>query len=133
MGSTGQLSDGWQVVVTGISPDAWTGIQASVLNDKPPAADQKDFVIGLLATFQGSGSGVFSGFRFDLITPSGTIYDQVNNNCGVIPNPIPPNLMTPGGQVRGNICFTVRTSDSPSVVMFDNQPDPNARVYFLLH
>jgi len=45
---------------------------------------------------------------------------------------VPPNLVTPGGEVRGNVCFTVRVSDIDSLVLFDNQSSDNDRLYFSL-
>ena len=61
-----------------------------------------------------------------------TTYDQLHNNCGVVPDMVPPNLVTPGGEVRGNVCFTVRVADIDSLVLVDNQPRDNDRLYFSL-
>jgi hypothetical protein len=61
-----------------------------------------------------------------------TTYDQINNSCGTVPDMVPPNLMTPGGSTRGNVCFTVRASDVDSLVLVDNQSTVADRLYFAL-
>jgi hypothetical protein len=131
-GAPGMLSDGWQVVITGVTPDAWSGIQAEIPSSVPPGSDQSDYEVRVQAMYEGDSTGVFTASRLALMTANGTIYDQLHNNCGTVPDMIPPNLMTPGGSVRGNACFSVRRSDIPSLLLFDNQSDENDRVFFAL-
>ncbi|HLZ26720.1 MAG TPA: hypothetical protein VKV73_05305 [Chloroflexota bacterium] len=132
LGATGTLADGWQLAVTGVTPDAWTGIHAAVPSTIAPASDQRDYVVRVQATFAGQGTGVFSGMRLALLSGTQTTYDQLHNACGTIPDMVPPNLMTPGGSVRGNVCFTVRASDVDSLTLFDNQATETDRLYFAL-
>jgi hypothetical protein len=132
LGAPGTLADGWQLVVTGVTPDAWTGIHAEVPSTIAPASDQRDYMVRVQATFLGQGTGVFSGMRLALVSGIQTTYDQLHNSCGTVPDMVPPNLMTSGGSVRGNVCFTVRTSDIDTLTMFDNQSTENDRVYFAL-
>ena len=133
LGAPGLLVDGWQLVVTGVSPDAWSGIHDSVPSSIAPAADQRDYEVRVGATYQGQGTGVFSAMRLALLSESTqTTYDQLHNGCGVVPDMVPPNLVTPGGEVRGNVCFTVRASDTDALVLFDNQSNDNDRLYFAL-
>jgi hypothetical protein len=132
LGAPGLLVDGWQLVVTGVSPDAWAGIHSAVPSSIAPAADQRDFEVRIWATYLGQGTGVFSAMRLALVTGSQTMYDQLHNGCGVVPEMVPANLVTPGGEVRGNVCFTVRASDSDTLVLFDNQSNDNDRLYFAL-
>jgi hypothetical protein len=131
-GAPGTLVDGWQLVITGVTPDAYTGIKADVPSAIAPAADQRDYMVRAQATYQGSGVGVFSGVRLALISATGNKYDQVYNSCGAIPAPLPPNVVTSGTTVRGNTCFMVRASDIGSLVLFDNQISESDRVYFAL-
>jgi hypothetical protein len=70
--------------------------------------------------------------RLALVSNIQTTYDQLHNGCGVVPDMVPPNLVTPGGEVRGNVCFTVRASDIDSLVLFDNQSAENDRLFFSL-
>ena len=115
-----------------MTPDAWTGIHAAVPSTVAPASDQRDYIVRVQATFAGQGTGVFSGMRLALVSGIQTTYDQLHNACGTIPDMVPPNLVTPGGSVRGNVCFTVRASDVGSLTLFDNQSTDADRLYFAL-
>lgn len=133
IGSPGLLADGWQLVVTGVTPDAWSGIHDAVpYNTQAPSSDQRDFEVRLQATYLGQSTGVFSSMRLALVGPNGVLYDQLNNSCGTLPDPVPPNLVTAGGVTRGNVCFVVRATDSPSLVLVDNQATDVDKQYFAL-
>jgi hypothetical protein len=132
LGAPGSLADGWQVVVTGVTPDAWSGIHSAIPSTIAPASDQRDYIVRVQATFLGQGTGVFSGMRLALVSGIQTTYDQVHNACGTVPDMLPPNLVTNGGSLRGNVCFTVRASDIDTLTMFDNQSTEADRVYFAL-
>jgi hypothetical protein len=132
LGAPGTLADGWQLVVTGVTPDAWKGIHDELPSTIGPSSDQRDFEVRVQATYMGQGTGVFSGMRLALLSGLQTTYNQINNSCGTVPDMIPPNLMTPGGSTRGNVCFTVRASDVDSLVLFDNQSIVADRLYFAL-
>src|SRR6202022_157049 len=130
LGAPGDLVDGWQLLVTGVTPDAWSGIHSAVPSTTPPAPGLRDYMVRVQATYLGQGTGVFSGMRLALVSGIQTTYDQLHNGCGIVPDMVPPNLVTPGGGVRGNICFTVRASDLDSLVLFDNQPNDTDKLYF---
>ena len=89
-------------------------------------------MVRVQATFLGQGTGVFSGMRLALVSGIQTTYDQLHNACGTVPDMLPPNLVTSGGSVRGNVCFTVRASDIDTLTMFDNQSTEADRIYFAL-
>ncbi len=132
-GAPGQLVDGWQMVVTGVTPDAYTGIKADVPSATAPASDQRDFMVRVQATYVAPGTGVFSGARLALLnTATQQTYDQVRNSCGVIPEAVVPSVSPQGATVRGNVCFMVRASDIGSLVAFDNQTSPADQVFFAL-
>jgi hypothetical protein len=133
VGAPGTLSDGWQLVVTGVTPDAFTGIHAAVPSTVAPASDLRDYIVRVQATFLGQGTGVFSGMRLAMVSRIQFTYDQLHNSCGTVPDMVPPNLMTPGGSVRGNVCFTVRASDIGALTLFDNQSTDADRLYFALN
>ncbi len=132
LGAPGNLPDGWQVVVTGVTPDAWAGIHSEVPSTIAPASDQRDFMVRVQATFVGQGTGVFSATRLALLSRVQTTYDQLHNACGTVPDMLPPNLVTSGSTVRGNVCFTVRASDIGGLTMFDTQSTDAERQYFAL-
>jgi len=132
VGAPGLLVDGWQLIVTGVTPDAYNGIKAAVTSSIAPAADQRDFMLRVQATYTGPGTGVFSGVRLALLSGIQTSYDQIHNNCGVIPDSLPPNVVTSGTTVRGNVCFTVRASDIDTLTLVDNQTSSADQVFFAL-
>jgi hypothetical protein len=129
-GAPGSLADGWQLMITGVTPDAWSGIKSAVPSAIPPAPDQRAFMVRVQATYLGQGTGVFSPMRLALASATDTRYDQRRNGCGAVPEMVPANLVTSGGVVRGNVCFTVRASDIDSLVMFDSQSADDERPYF---
>jgi hypothetical protein len=133
LGAPGNLVDGWQLVVQGISPDAYQGIKAEVPQAVAPAADQRDFIVRTQATYIGPGTGVFGSARLALYSSATQqTYDQTKNSCGAIPDALAPTVVTQGSVVRGNVCFVVRASDVGSLMAFDDQSNPNDRVYFAL-
>ena len=132
-GAPGSLVDGWQLVITGVTPDAFTGIKDSISSAIAPASDQRDYMVRIQATYLGPGTGVFSGVRIALLsTATHQSYDQIVNNCGIIPQSVPPDVVTQGTTVRGNVCFVVRASDIGSLIAYDKQPSESDRVYFSL-
>jgi hypothetical protein len=133
LGAQAVLADGWQLTVTGVSPDAFDGIQKEFPSARAPASDQRDFIVRIEVIYRGDGSGVFSASRLGLLAANGTTYDQLANGCGLVPDMLPVNLVAPGGQVRGNVCFTIRAADADSVILFDTLGNDNQRPYFALH
>jgi hypothetical protein len=49
--------------VTGVTPDAWSGIHSAIASSVAPAPDQRDYMLRIQATFVGQGTGVFSAMR----------------------------------------------------------------------
>ena len=132
-GTPGNLVDGWQLLITGVTPDAYTGIKASVPSAIAPASDQRDYEVRIQATYLGPGTGVFNAARIALLSNlTHQTYDQVVNNCGIVPDAVPPGVVTQGTTIRGNVCFAVRASDIGSLIAYDNQPSQSDRVYFTL-
>jgi hypothetical protein len=132
LGAPLSLFDGWHVIVSGVTPDAWSGIHDAVPSNKGPAPNLQLFMLRVQATYTGTGSALFSELRLGLVGPSST-YDQINNACRLIPDPLLPTLVSEGGIVRGNVCFAVRTSDAGSLAVYDTLTAEPARVYEILH
>lgn len=132
-GVAGNLVDGWQLVITGVTPDAYAGIKQSIVSAIAPASDQRDYEVHVQATYFAPGTGVFSGVRIALLsTLTHQTYDQVVNSCGIVPGSLPPNVVTSGTAEQGNVCFVVRATDVGALVAYDNQTDEADRVYFAL-
>ena len=132
-GTGGQLVDGWQLGIESVNPDAYRAIKAAIPSAVAPSADMRQLLIGLQATYAGTGTGTFTDSRLALVNPKTQArYDQLNNNCGFIPSAISPNVVTPGTVVLGNVCFSVPATDIGSLMLVDNQPSLADRVYFAL-
>jgi hypothetical protein len=132
-GNGANLVDGWQLGVTGVNSDAYSSIKTAIPSAVSPSPDMREVMIGLQATYAGTGTGSFTDSRLALINPrTQARYDQLSNNCGFIPNAISPNVVTPGTVVVGNVCFLVPASDVGSVLLFDNQTSQADRVFFSL-
>ena len=85
------------------------------------------------ATYHGDGTGIFTPGRVSLLsTASGKVYNANVDNCGIVPDMLPPNLVTSCGSLRGYVCFTVRASVIDSLVLFDNQSTDQDKLYFSL-
>src|SRR5262249_17309389 len=98
-----------------------------------PGPDLRDVMIGLQATYVGTGTGTFTNSRLALVNPkTGARYDQMNNNCGFIPSAVSPNVGTPGTVVLGHVCFNVPSGAVGSLMLVDNQTLPRDRIYFAL-
>jgi hypothetical protein len=132
LGSAALLADAWQLIVTGVSPDAWDGIRAVFPSSRSPAADERSFMIRIEATFRGDGSSIFTASRLALRSTTGEIYEQIHDACGIVPDMPPPNLVGSGGVTRGNVCFTVRAIDVDALVLFDTLASPAERQYLAL-
>jgi hypothetical protein len=132
LGSSGDLGDGWQIAITGVTPDAWSAIQSNSPGANGPPTNMQDFMVRLQATFSGSQSTTpaFSPYRLRLVGSSGSTYDSLDNSCGLTPDDISLNQFA-NGVVRGNVCFTVRSSDVSSLLLYDSQQ--TSPLYFATH
>ncbi len=131
-GASARLADGWQFVVSSVTPDAWELIHGAISSTQPAAPDQRYVLIGVQAIYSGQGSGVLSAIRFGLVGKSGQQYDQLKNSCGLIPDSLPPTLIAPGAGIAGNVCFSVPSGDVDGLLLFDSQSNEADRTYFAL-
>jgi hypothetical protein len=133
IGVQGALVDGWNIGVTGANPDAFSTIKSAVLSAVQPPADQRDIMLRVQSTYTGPGTSLFSNSRLALYsTATHQTYDQVHNSCGIVPDPVQPNLVVSGTVQLGNVCFTVPASEVGSLLLFDNQSTPSNQVYLAL-
>jgi hypothetical protein len=132
IGSTINTFDDWQITITGVTPDAWSGIHSANPSNVGPAPDLQYFVLRVQAIYTGSGSSTFSDLRLGLVGPA-TSYDQIKNSCGLIPDEVQPTVVANGGVVRGNVCFSVRKSEANQLAVFDTLTPEASRTYVALH
>lgn len=86
-------------------------------------------MISVTATFTGSGSAkaTFLDAFWKAVGQSNVSYTQgLNDYCGVLPDPdfdlvtIGVDVFT-GGSITGNICYSVLTSDTSSLVLYSDE------------
>jgi hypothetical protein len=132
-GNAASLVDGWQLGITRINSDAYSSVKSAIPSAVAPSPDMRELMIGLQATYAGTGTGTFTNSRLAVVNPKTQArYEQISNNCGFIPSAISPNVVTPGTVVVGNVCFAVPAADIGSLMLVDNQSSPADRVYFAL-
>jgi hypothetical protein len=111
----------WQITVTSATPNATAQVLAENMFNDPPEAGDQFYMVRVRATYIGAGSQGFDGtYRLRSVGESAVEYTTFSNNCGVIPDQITSNQVFTGGTIEGNVCWEVKSSDAPSLIMYDN-------------
>src|SRR5579859_6420252 len=138
IGQTADVGLGWKLVVTQAYPDATGAVLAANEFNTPPAEGQQFFMVAATVTYTGSGSATFlNGVSLKALGASNVVYDDLTNDCGVLPDPdLPlndPEIFS-GGSVSGNAaCWSVASPDANSLEMFAEVDSTGQRVFFALH
>jgi hypothetical protein len=112
-------SKGWKVRVNSSVPNGTSKVlAANQFNDKPKAGRQF-FLINVTVSYTGKGSSQpFSGLTFKALGRSDVAYDY-QDDCGVLPSPLDDTkTVFSGGKLTGNICFSVKKTDVPSLLVY---------------
>lgn len=129
-----QLVDGWQVRVLSVTPDATQAVLDENQFNDPPADGHQFFIATIEMTYQGPGSShPDATFRFRAVGEEAVTYSTFGNSCGVYPDRIMDTEVFTSGTVTGNLCWEIRSADSDSLVMFDDEASQQERVYMALH
>lgn len=136
LGTAADIGGGWAASVIGVIPDATQLVlDRNQFNDPPPEGYQY-FIVTIAATYEGEYSSTLpAGNTFHVVGESAVSYDTFSPSCGVIPNDYGFTEVFPGGSVEFNVCFPVRSTDVPSLVMFTEdfiEFDREKRVWFAL-
>ena len=104
-------SDGTEIGVVGIIPDARQQVaQENQFND-PPAEGNRFYMISVeMVNPSGNEPLSVTNFDFKLIGDNRVVYTSFENRCGLIPDALGGGLGTEifgGGRVQGNICFEI--------------------------
>lgn len=120
LGQSAALGDGWGLVVVAFTPDATAAVLAENMFNDPPSAGRQYSMARVSATNGTSAADNFDGsYRLRAVGPSGVALSTFENSCGVIPDPISNATVFPGGNVTGNVCWSVATGDVGGLVLFD--------------
>lgn len=121
MGTTVTLSDGWEITVLSVIPDATNIVLNENMFNKPPKAGDQFFLARIQAKYIGPNSATFDGsYRLRAVGPSSVGYTTFGNSPGVIPDPLPNSEVFTDGVIAGNIGWEIKSSDASALVMYDN-------------
>ena len=135
LGSEVALGDGWRLKVLSSTPDATAAVLDENQFNDPPKAGEQFFMARVSATFTGAGSGRFEGsYRLRAVGAAAVSYSEFENSCGEIPDELTESEVFTGGTITGNVCWSIRSTDAASLVLYDDpiQTAP-MRLFFALH
>lgn len=112
--------DGWRYRILDVVLNADSIVAAENQFNDPPMAGNRFVMVRIQATRTGEESEAFFGSRLSLVGESNVEYQDFNNSCGVVPDEFDARDVFMGGRVRGNVCWQVKQTDIPSLLMFDN-------------
>ena len=120
-------TDHWEVTVLETTPNATRAILNENRFNDPPESGNQFYMVKVKAKYLGADSERFSGFyRLRALGDEGVVYTTFGNSCGVIPDDLPdPELFT-GGEIEGNECWEIDSSDADSLVLLVD-PDISSR------
>jgi Domain of unknown function (DUF4352) len=110
----------WKVVVNKVTPDAAAAILAENSFNDPPEAGRQYFMVHVSATYDGDedSDSAFS-LSFKAVGESNVAYSDFEDDCGLVPDDLPVGKdVFKGGTVSGNICWSVKTTDAGSLLMY---------------
>ncbi len=117
-GETVDIGD-WDVTVTEVVADATDAVLAENEFNDPPDDGHQFMTVGITATYTGTASDTL-GFSvlFKAVGPLAVSY-ATDDSCGVIPDELDSySEVFPGGQLSGNVCWSVRSEEVDDVVMY---------------
>lgn len=109
----------WDITVTDVAADATSDILAEDSFNEEPAEGRQFFMVEIEATYNGEASDfLFASTSFSTVGPLAVAYTG-EDTCGVVPNEIEVfSEVFPGGTVRGNLCWSVRSEDAGGLVLY---------------
>lgn len=138
IGLSGDLGNGWRVKVNASIPNANQRVLNADPTNGPPPSGQQYFMVNLSARLHGKKAKYLqAGFRFRAVGRSkfGS-YSTFRDFCGLLPDrdlQSDDSRVVPGGNISGNICWSVRKTDVPSLIMFNDPRAGGRQIYFALH
>jgi hypothetical protein len=135
LGTTGMLSDGWQLRVNNVQRNATAAVLAANSLNQPPPAGQQYVLVNVTVTFTGAGSDSFDdSYRLRVVSSAGTTYTGFGSTgCPPFPKEVPGDNAPAGTAETGNSCWLVPASDVDSLVLVDAPTaDPSTWTYFQL-
>ena len=121
-------SSHWELRVVSVDRDAWPEIQTDSGFGDPPETGNTYVSIRIAVLNRGSASESFSPYFMDTVGASQVSQNAFGGGCWLwMPDSFDTSLIIfPGGELEGNVCFEVRTSDVGSLVLFGDWFDFDA-------
>lgn len=133
LGTPIQIGD-WVVSVVSSIPNANDLVLAENMFNDPPAAGRQFFVVRIHAEYKGTESAVFAySVSLSAVGATGVAYEEFDDYCGVVPDELSTAEVFPGAVIEGNVCWSVRTSDADTLVVYADELfafEDDSRVYF---
>ena len=110
--------NGIELMVTGITEDAWPAVQAAFQFNDPPEEENRYYMVTVAVAYPaGSVSVNISASDFRLIGDKRLLYEPYDHSCGVIPDELSGELFA-GGRTEGNICFQIPSDESGLILIY---------------
>ena len=122
-GETVRVGD-WDITVLSTTPDATDAVLAESQSNDPPAEGHQFYMAEVAATYQGRWSEqLAAGLGLLAVGDSAVAYDITNHYCGMVPGGDKPYVeVFPGGFLRVNVCWEIRSEDAHSLVFLVDNP-----------
>jgi uncharacterized coiled-coil protein SlyX len=135
-GDEASLPGDWTVKVVDVIPDATDQVLTENQFNDPPADGHQFFIVRISMTNKSAESASYRSIvSFSVVGKSAVAYQGFDAYCGVIPDELPDAEVFPGGTIEGNVCWSIKTGDAKSLVMFADSYvtfNDKDRVYFSL-
>ncbi len=134
-GFPAQVGD-WTVTVESVEADGTALVMTENQFNDPPEPGEQFVLVRVAGTYEGNETGSFYiDLAYATVGESAVAYTNFGDSCGVVPDEIPITDVFTGGMVSGNICWSVRSEDVASLVMYIEPLfsfDESERVFFAL-
>lgn len=99
---------GWKIEVLNVNLNATQVVVEANQFNKPPAEGERFVLAEVKLTYDGEELSVPADLTYHAVGPDGTLYDEFDAACGVIPAPLDQfEEVEKGGEVTGNLCWSV--------------------------
>ncbi len=114
-----EFTDGTTIFVEGVTENANQIIKRHDAWTEPPPSGHQFLIVRVKVSNQGDQPiDIYAINQLSLVGKSKVSYDQ-GSDCWTFPNEIDTSrTIFPEGSLTGNICFTVKSSDVDSLVMY---------------
>ena len=112
----------WELKTLSVDWDAWPEIEAENQFNDPPDAGHTFVLIEISIRNRGTEPDNFQSYGISAVGARAVEYRTFTDSCGVIPGDFEDiTRIFSGGELQGNICYEVASSDISSLVLFGDR------------